>query len=178
MKFERSLISFPLMAAIGVGIFVLDFVSKILTHHYLPLAHQFFYSSDYPGILLFNDLFGGVDLYLTHIGNRGAAWSLLAEWQVPLLFLRIFFICGLFLYLLKGNSPREWKLPIICILAGAVGNVLDYFLYGHVIDMIHFVFWGYQYPIFNIADISIFLGTLLWILHSRKKQPTYTPNSS
>jgi len=48
--------------------------------------------------------------------------------------------------------------PFALILTGAVGNVLDYFVYGHVIDMLHFVLWTYDFPVFNIADSLITLG--------------------
>jgi signal peptidase II len=46
--------------------------------------------------------------------------------------------------------------------------VLDYLLYGHVIDFFHFVFWGYSFPIFNCADSYITLGVLGLIFLPRK----------
>jgi signal peptidase II len=51
------------------------------------------------------------------------------------------------------------------IIAGGIGNILDYFIYGHVVDMFHFILWGYSFPVFNVADASIFMGivSLLWM---------------
>ena len=50
------------------------------------------------------------------------------------------------------------------MLAGALGNIVDSLFLGHVVDMIHVVFWGWDYPVFNVADSFIFLGCLgfLW----------------
>ena len=50
------------------------------------------------------------------------------------------------------------------IAVGAIGNALDYCLYGHVIDFIHFTFWGRTFPIFNLADTYITLGAIWLIL--------------
>jgi signal peptidase II len=44
------------------------------------------------------------------------------------------------------------------VLTGALGNILDYFLYGHVVDLFRFSFRGYSFPVFNCADVWIFLG--------------------
>ena len=57
-----------------------------------------------------------------------------------------------------GKLSFVKKLFSVFILAGAIGNVLDSYIYGHVIDMFHFVFWGRSYGIFNFADAMIFLG--------------------
>ena len=48
------------------------------------------------------------------------------------------------------------------ILAGAISNVIDTFVYGHVVDMIHFTFWGYDYAVFNLADSAVCLGVFWW----------------
>jgi signal peptidase II len=62
------------------------------------------------------------------------------------------------------------RIPIWLVLTGALGNALDYCLYGHVIDFLHFTFWGYSFPIFNIADSCIFLGVLMLILTPQKSK--------
>jgi signal peptidase II len=56
------------------------------------------------------------------------------------------------------------------ILAGAVGNVFDCIVYGHVIDMFCFIFWGYIYPVFNIADAAIFCGILMLLLETTRSK--------
>lgn len=52
------------------------------------------------------------------------------------------------------------------ILAGAVGNLIDRILYGEVADFLDFSFWGYHWYIFNIADSSVTIGMILFIIYS------------
>lgn len=129
--------------------------------------------SEYPygGIPVFKDILG-IEFSIVHHTNRGAAWGVLSEWQQPLLYLRIVLVIGLLLYVLFFNKRNEWEIPFALITAGAAGNVLDYFLYGHVIDMLHFNFWGYNYPVFNLADSAIFIGIAWILISSWRKNPT------
>ena len=64
------------------------------------------------------------------------------------------------------------------VAAGALGNVLDIFLYGHVVDMFYFVFWGWSYPVFNLADASIFIGiatlAIVSLFFQKRKSPRAT----
>lgn len=148
--------------AIGLGLIILfiDFITKYFIHRFLsPMEYSFAYP--YGGIAVFRN-FLGIEFSITHATNHGAAWGTFAEWQQPLLYLRIALVFGIIGYMLFFNKQRAYLAPLVCITAGAIGNILDYFLYGHVIDMIHFVFWGYDYPVFNIADSAIFLG-LAWL---------------
>lgn len=114
------------------------------------------------GFVVFQD-FLGIDFNIVHSTNRGAAWSILSNYQLPLLVFRIVLVSVLFVYLFFFNKKQKYVTPLTLIAFGAVGNIIDYFLYGHVIDMFHFVFWGYSYPVFNIADAVIFIG-IFWIL--------------
>ena len=75
-------------------------------------------------------------------------------------------IGGIVLYVYK-NKPK-YKLEKIAyslILGGAIGNFLDRIVYGYVIDFLDFYIFGYNYPIFNLADTFIVLGVLLLIIY-------------
>lgn len=111
----------------------------------------------YGGVGVFKNFFG-IEFSLSHQINHGAAWGVLADYQVPLLYLRIALISFLFFYALFLNKHPERNIPLALIIAGATGNVIDYFVYGHVVDMFHFVLWGYDFPVFNLADSAIFIG--------------------
>ena len=68
---------------------------------------------------------------------------------------------------LRQLNPREQ--PLVCvglasILGGAIGNVIDRLLHGHVVDFIHFHWADYWFPAFNVADIAITTGAGLLIL--------------
>ncbi|MGH8843142.1 MAG: signal peptidase II [Advenella sp.] len=102
------------------------------------------------------------------IYNQGAAFSMLADgagWQ------RWFFmVLGLaasafILYLLRKHREQPlFCLALALILAGAIGNVIDRMLYGHVIDFL-LVYWNDAYfPAFNLADTFITIGAVLLVL--------------
>ena len=102
--------------------------------------------------------------------NYGAAFSFLADaggWQ-KWFFAGLALIMSLFLigYLVK--APRQAKLlstGLALVLGGALGNLIDRLLHGHVIDFIHVHYADvWHYPIFNIADISICIGVALIVI--------------
>jgi len=137
----------------------LDFISKWATAHYLPEVNSSHFWYPYGGKAIFYNFYG-VNFSLVHAINRGAAWGVLASYQTWLTYGRIGLIAILSTYLLFYNQKRKDTLPLVFILSGAVGNVIDTFLYGHVIDMFKFDLWGYSYPVFNVADSFILLGVM------------------
>ncbi len=100
--------------------------------------------------------------------NRGAAFSFLNDaggWQ------RWFFIglgvaaAGFIVWMLKRHGGQRlfgWALALI--LGGAVGNVIDRVLHGHVIDFIQVHWKSAYFPAFNVADSAISIGAALLIL--------------
>jgi signal peptidase II len=145
----------------GLPILFLDSISKALTHSFvLPTEWgPSFYP--YGGIPVFQN-WKGVDFCINHVTNRGAAWGAFASWQTALLLLRVGVIGIVTLSYLFSKKAKQHQYPLILIIVGGIGNVIDYFVYGHVVDMFHFVFWGYSYPVFNIADAAITCG-VIWI---------------
>ena len=148
----------------GLGLLVLgaDSLTKAWTHQHLPLMSQASPAYPYGGIPIFKNFFG-IEFSLSHMINHGAAWGWGGSYQKWLLALRIGLILALFFYVIAYNTKPLLRFPFALILAGAIGNVIDYFIYGHVVDMFHFVLWGYDFPVFNVADSSIFLG-ILWLI--------------
>jgi signal peptidase II len=154
----------------GFAILFVDFLSKYLVQLHIPKMSFLFYRYPYGGIGVFKNFFG-IEFSIIHATNRGAAWGVLAEWQDYLLYLRLALIAGMLIYVFFINKRTSWEIPLTLIIAGAMGNVIDYFLYGHVIDMLHFVLWGYEYPTFNLADSSIFIGIVWMIWLSWREKP-------
>src|ERR1700733_9733117 len=142
---------------IGSMVLMLDILTKYLTQAYIPLVNYFQYSYPYRGIPIFENV-GGIEFSIVHTVNSGAAWGVLSEFQFYLLLFRIFLILGIGVFLLFFNQRPILSVSLSPVMAGAIGNVLDFFIYGHVIDMFHFVFWGYDYPVFNVADSAICIG--------------------
>lgn len=150
------------IVAIVVLVLVLDIFSKAwVVHNIINIANG---PSHYPygGIGVFKD-FGGVEFSVGHLHNTGAAWGLFREYAGVLLILRCLFVAALVCYLLFLNPHKNCMYPIVFVIAGAIGNIIDFFWYGYVVDMFHFIFWGYDYPLFNVADISICIG-MVWLI--------------
>lgn len=102
--------------------------------------------------------------------NYGAAFSFLADaggWQ-KWFFAGLALLMSLFLIGYLAKAPRQAKLlslGLALVLGGAVGNLIDRLLHGHVIDFIHVHYADvWHYPIFNIADIGISIGVLLIVI--------------
>ncbi|MBB3117805.1 signal peptidase II [Pseudoduganella violacea] len=106
--------------------------------------------------------------------NRGAAFSFLSNesgWQ-RYFFTAIGIAAALFIvYLLRKHAGQRlfcWALALI--LGGAVGNVIDRMVYGHVIDFLDFHWRGLgHFPAFNIADSAICVGVGLFILDELRR---------
>ncbi len=113
----------------------------------------------YGGIGVFRDFYG-ISFSLNRVENTGAAWGLFSHFSGYLFFLRCAIALTLLVYLLFFNKISARVFPLLLILAGATGNIVDFLLYGYVVDLFHFNFWGYTFPVFNVADMCIFLGVL------------------
>lgn len=107
---------------------------------------------------------------LVLVYNTGAAFSFLADaggWQ------RWFFIAVgivatvVIVHLLKRNArdPRL-ALALALVLGGALGNVIDRVVLGHVVDFLYFHYRGLAWPAFNVADSAITVGAALLIWDS------------
>jgi signal peptidase II len=107
---------------------------------------------------------------LTYVQNRGAAFGILSDADLPyqsLLFSLISIVA------LGAIAVYAWKLPIASrlpqmalalIMGGAVGNLLDRMRLGYVIDYVD-VYWGrHHWPAFNVADSAISIGVALLVL--------------
>lgn len=111
---------------------------------------------------------------LVHVHNTGAAFSLFADqpgWQ-RWFFLGIAGIASTIIVVLlrKAGDRPLFAVALALILGGALGNVIDRVLYGHVIDFLDFHYGGWHFPAFNVADSAITVGAALLILDSFRKQ--------
>lgn len=104
---------------------------------------------------------------LTLVYNTGAAFSFLASgsgWQrwvlIAIAIVAIIFIS----WLLKHEYKRTLTaLSLSLILSGAIGNLIDRALLGHVIDFLLFYRHNWYFPAFNIADMAISVGAVLLV---------------
>ena len=126
-------------------IVVIDQVSKELINIYLRLNES---------IKIINNFF-----YITNAHNEGAAWSILSG--NTLLLILITFISIYLIY----KYTKEYKGIFKYILyGGIIGNLIDRISYGYVRDFIDFRIFNYNYPVFNISDICIFIGIFILVI--------------
>lgn len=100
---------------------------------------------------------------LRYIQNDGAAFSSFAGKQAFLIAVSIIAIIGAAFFLRKMKSEGAmFKVALLCIIAGGIGNLIDRFILGYVTDMLSFSIFP---PVFNIADIAVCLGCGILIVY-------------
>ncbi|WP_175614808.1 signal peptidase II [Piscibacillus halophilus] len=103
--------------------------------------------------------------WITSHRNSGAAWGIL-EGQMWLFYLVTLIVIGVIIYymqLYKDSYP--WLMVgFAFILGGAIGNFIDRIFLQEVIDFIDLNIFGYDFPIFNIADSALTVGVILVII--------------
>jgi len=109
-------------------------------------------------------------LSLSHVRNRGAAFGLLSDWDVPyqsalLAVLSLAALLAIAFYFMR--LPATARLPRVAlalVLGGAVGNLIDRVRLGYVVDFVHVYWRQHQWPDFNVADSAITVGVTLLVL--------------
>lgn len=106
---------------------------------------------------------------LTLAYNTGAAFSMFAHhsgWQRwALSAVAIAASVMLFTWLRQLKKEERWQsCAIVLVLGGAIGNLIDRLLHGHVIDFLDFYWQSYHYPAFNVADSAITVGAIMLAL--------------
>lgn len=101
---------------------------------------------------------------LYYVENRGAAFGILQHKRIFFIIITLIIIFVLSFYSIKYYHKLN-KLAIISfgiLMGGALGNLIDRIRLGYVIDFISFkLLYGYNFPVFNIADIAIVLSTII-----------------
>ena len=105
---------------------------------------------------------------LTLVYNPGAAFSFLADqggWQ-KYFFLLLAVAVSIYLVraILRDEFAALGKTGAAMIIGGALGNVIDRLIHGHVVDFLLFYWQDWFYPAFNIADSFICVGAVLAVL--------------
>ncbi len=108
--------------------------------------------------------------------NTGAAFSFLSDaggWQTWFFTALAVAVCALLAYWLSRTARGDWRaaLPYSLIVGGALGNVIDRLIHGHVVDFIQWHWRDHYWPSFNVADSAIVCGAIgiaLFSLFDRK----------
>jgi signal peptidase II len=103
-----------------------------------------------------------------HTTNPGAAFSFLSEqggWQRWFLIVLALGVCTVLIgWLWRLKKEEQWvAVALSLIIGGAIGNVIDRFRFGEVIDFLHFHYQQHYFPAFNVADSAITLGVIVML---------------
>ena len=104
-------------------------------------------------------------LHLTRVHNTGAAFSFLEGARWFFVILCLLFVVTVIVLLVTGFiRGRAVRWMAVLVIAGALGNCIDRIVSGYVVDMFEFSFTilGWQFPVFNVADIFITVGIILF----------------
>ena len=119
---------------------------------------------------------------IVHVRNSGAAFGIGANASstlIPLLLNlgAIAVFCVVVVYTLRSaTTDRLLQVGLHLILGGAIGNLVDRFRFGYVVDFLDFYVRDHHWPAFNIADSAICIGIgLLFLDMRRKPQPATAP---
>jgi signal peptidase II len=141
---------YRILIIVSLVIIILDQVTKWLVLVNMPL---------YESIPIIENLFN-----LTHIHNTGGAFGFMAD-QSPLirqiLFHGVSFLSlGVIVYFYH-QAPTKYPFLLVSlslIFGGAVGNLIDRFRLGEVVDFLDFYVGHYHWPAFNVADSAVSVG--------------------
>lgn len=103
--------------------------------------------------------------YLTYTRNTGAAWSILEGKMIFFYIITIVAVAGLW-YFYKNTQEDEklTRLAITFMMAGAIGNFIDRIMFQYVRDFLDVLIFGYDFPIFNVADSFLCIGVFLIVI--------------
>ena len=124
---------------------LVDQVSKLLAYFYLD------------NLVLIPNF-----LNFTYVENTGAAWGILDNNRIILVCVSVITLLFISKYLKSENNISKLSTVSYGILIGGIfGNLLDRLFRGYVIDFLNFNIFGYNFPVFNIADTLIVVGVIL-----------------
>ena len=141
---------YRILIIVSLIIIILDQVTKYLVLVKIPMYHS---------IVIFENFFN-----LTHIHNTGGAFGFMANQSLlvrQILFHGVSLISlGVIVYFYH-QAPAKYPFLLTAlslIFGGAIGNLIDRFRIGEVVDFLDFYIGSYHWPAFNVADSAVSVG--------------------
>lgn len=105
-------------------------------------------------------------LYITSHRNTGAAWGILAG-QMWFFYIVTIIVIGVLVYYIQKMAKTHVLvgLSLGLMLGGAIGNFIDRIMRQEVVDFVDTYIFGYNFPIFNVADAALSVGVCLLIIY-------------
>ncbi len=135
---------------IAIIILIVDQVSKSLVEIYFKLNKSYSVIKNFFAI--------------TVAHNTGGAFSILNNYSFIFILASLIAVIILLRFMLNFKNNFRNNLAFALTLSGIMSNLADRIFLGYVRDFLDFTIFGYDYPIFNIADIAIVIGVILLII--------------
>lgn len=142
----------------GVAIFLVVATLSVVLDRVTKLVFQ-----DVPEGQITENVVPGL-LRFDCVHNTGAAWGMFGDWtNIFVLIALVVCVCIVFLVFTKSKDVDPiTALSLGFLFAGALSNAIDRVIYGYVVDFLEVTF--INFPVFNVADISITLGVILLLV--------------
>lgn len=148
---------------IAVLVLIIDQVSKSLVEIFLNLHENFTVIKNF--------------FYITVAHNTGGAWSIFSNHSYLFIVASVIAILLLIKFMFGFKNNFRNNLAFGFLFGGIFSNLADRVFLGYVRDFLDFKLFGYDYPIFNIADVTIVVGVLLLVVAVIKGEDKRDKNS-
>ncbi len=135
---------------ITIAIFLLDLITKLLVTNNMKL---------YGSKKVIKNF-----LYITYTKNKGAAFSLLENHRFIIILVSIAILAYLVKEILKKDNSLINDISLSFMIGGLLSNLSDRLFLGYVRDFIDFRFFRFNFAIFNVGDIFIVVGAILFLI--------------
>lgn len=102
--------------------------------------------------------------YLTNVHNYGAAWGIFKNKTILLIIAAVIALAIIYNFLNNFKDNKRNTIAFGLLLGGILGNLVDRLFIGYVRDFLDFNIFNYNFPVFNLSDTSIVIGTFLLII--------------
>lgn len=145
-----------LYIVIVISLVSADQFSKFLVVEHIDKAEN---------IVIIKDFFS-----LTNVSNYGAGFSIMQNKTFFLIAITLIAIVAVIYLLIKSKKEELLnRISYLLIISGAIGNLIDRIKLNYVIDFLDFNFFGYNFPVFNLADCFITIGCALLLISILKE---------
>lgn len=131
----------------SIFLFLIDQITKFIFDRFFEL--------DVPKRIF--DMF----FYITKTYNTGISFSLLSGSRILIILISLVILVFLYYYMKHFKENKRNLIAFSFIFGGLLGNLADRIIHGYVIDFLDFYIFGYNFPVFNIADMGICIGVAL-----------------
>lgn len=135
-----------------IGLVAIDQITKIIARTFLQPRGS---------IQIIKDFF-----HFTYVENKGGAWGIFGGNLTLFIVITIISLGAMIFFFKDFNLKADplYSISLCLLIAGTIGNFIDRIIFKYVTDFLDFYIFGYDFPVFNVADICIVIGVGLLVV--------------